>query len=157
MAETEMEPEEYVDQPLRWYVIAVYMLTVVAGFAFGVVGTLGWYNSCDEGRHVSPFVAGDSLRGTLCESGHGAAGLLVPGGWLIGLALATLALMRWGRGLRRAVLLGVLLLTPMALPPAAYAGLRLSSTTCDHDKMQAYDAWVEKGSKGAAPYNCRTF
>jgi hypothetical protein len=130
---------------------------VVAGFALGVVCTLGWYNDCDEGRHVSPFVAGDSMRGSLCGSGHGGAGLLVPGGWVLGLVLATLALARWGRGWRRAMLLGVLLLTPVVLPPAAYAGLSLSSTTCDENKLKAYDAWVEKGSKGTAPYDCRTF
>jgi hypothetical protein len=157
VAETELEPESYVDQRLSWYVIAVYMLTVIAGFGLAAACTLGWYDSCDEGRHVSPFVAGDSMRGTLCESGHKAAGLVVPCGWLLGLGLATLALARWGRGFRRAMLLGVLLLTPLGLPLAAYGGLGLSSTACDHAKMQAYNEWVEKGSKGAPPYDCRTF
>ena len=115
------------DQPLRWYVIAAFMVTVVAGFGLAVLLTATWFTDCHEGTGTgtSTSFAGDSTRGTLCESGHGAAGLLVPGGWLVGLALATFALTRWGGGGIKAVLLAVLLLTPAALPAAAYAGLGL--------------------------------
>jgi hypothetical protein len=45
----------------------------------------------------------------------------------------------------------------VALPPAAYAGLRLSGTTCTGDKLEAYNEWVDDGSKGTAPYDCRTY
>jgi len=145
------------DQPLRWYVIAAFMVLVVAGFAVAVVCTAGWYAECDDGRHTSPFTADDSLRGTLCDSGHGAAGLVIPGGWLLGLVLATFALVRWGAGGVRAVVLAALFLAPLALPPAAYAALRSSGTTCTGDKLEAYQEWVDAGGKGTAPYECRTF
>jgi hypothetical protein len=154
-AETEVDLEE--DEPLRWYVVAAYMLAVVAGFALAVWFTVSWFSNCDEGRHTSPYVAGDSLRGTLCDSGHGMAGLLVPGGWLVGLVLATVALARWGGGRTRVMLFALLFVTPVALPPAAYAGLGLSSTKCTGEKMHAYREWVDDGSKGTAPYDCRTF
>ncbi len=153
--ETEVDLED--DEPLRWYVVAAYMVAVVAGFALAVWYTASWFGNCDEGRRTSPYTAGDSLRGTLCDSGHGIAGLLVPGGWLLGLVLATIALARWGDGRARAALFGVLFLTPVALPPAAYAGLGLSSTDCSDEKMQAYREWVDDGGKGTAPYDCRTF
>ena len=120
-----MDLDDEDDQPLRWYVIAAFMVTVVAGFGLAVLFTATWFTDCHEGTGTgtSTSFAGDSARGTLCESGHGAAGLLVPGGWLVGLALATFALTRWGGGGIKAVLLAALLLTPAALPAAAYAGL----------------------------------
>jgi hypothetical protein len=145
------------DPPLRWYVIAAFMAAVVAGFAIAAWFTAAWFGSCDDGRHTQPYVARDSLRGTLCDSGHGAAGLLIPGAWLLGVGLATFGLARWGGGRARTLLFAVLFVTPMALPPAAYATLRLSSTTCSDEKMQAYHAWVDDGSKGTPPYDCRTF
>jgi hypothetical protein len=151
------EDDDDEDLPLRWYVIAAYMVAVAAGFAVAVWYTVSWYSTCDDGRHSSPFVAGDSVRGTLCNSGHQAAGLLVAGGWLVGLVLATLALARWGGGRVRAVLFAALFLSPVALPPAAYAGLRMSSPTCSGEKLEVYGAWVEAGSKGRPPYDCRTF
>jgi hypothetical protein len=153
--ETAAEIED--DEPLRWYVVVAYVLAVVTGFALAVWYTVLWFSNCDDGRHKSPFVAGDSLRGTLCDSGHGLAGLLVPGGWLLGLVLATIALLRWGGGGARAVVLAVLFVTPVALPPAAFAGLDLSSTVCTGEKMRAYREWVDHGSRGSAPYDCRTF
>ena len=163
--EPETEPETRVDlddeddQPLRWYVIAAFMVTVVAGFGLGALLTVSWFTDCHEGAGTGTTTsfAGDSARGTLCESAHGAAGLLVPGGWLVGLALATFALTRWGGGGIRAVLLAVLLLTPAALPAAAYAGLGLSSMDCTGDKREAYRDWVDEGSKGTPPYDCRKF
>jgi hypothetical protein len=147
------------DEPLRWYVIAAYMLMVVAGFALGVLFTATWFTECDEGNSPgrSTSFAGDSARGTLCESAHGAAGLLVPGGWVVGLVLATLALTRWGHGLVRTVLLAVLMLAPAGLPAAAYAGLGLSSKDCAGDKLDDFRAWADEGSKGTPPYDCRTF
>jgi hypothetical protein len=161
----ETEPESGVDldleddEPLRWYVIAAFMLTVVAGFALAIWFTVGWFGDCDEGTGTgrTTSYAGDSARGTLCESAHGAAGLLVPGGWVVGLVLATLALTRWGPGLVRTVVLAVLLLTPAGLPAAAYAGLGLSSKDCTGDKLEDFGAWVDEGSKGTPPYDCRTF
>ena len=122
--EPETEPETRVDlddeddQPLRWYVIAAYMVTVVAGFGLGVLLTATWFTDCHEGTGTgtSTSFAGDSARATLCESGHGAAGLLIPGGWLLGLALATWALTRWGAGGIKAVLLAALLVTPVPEP-----------------------------------------
>jgi hypothetical protein len=163
--EPETEPETRVDlddeddQPLRWYVIAAYMVTVVAGFGLGVLLTATWFTDCHEGTGTgtSTSFAGDSARATLCESGHGAAGLLIPGGWLVGLALATWALTRWGAGGIKAVLLAALLVTPVALPAAAYAGLGLSGMDCTGDKREAYRAWVDDGSKGTPPYDCRKF
>lgn len=157
--ETRLDEDVEDDQPLRWYVIAAFMVTVIAGFALGVLLTATWFTDCDEGTGTgtSTSFAGDSARATLCESGHGAAGLLVPGGWLVGLVLATFALTRWGSGVVRTVLLAALLLTPAALPAAAYAGLGLSSKDCTGDKREAYLAWVDDGSKGTPPYDCRKF
>ncbi len=157
--ETRVDLDDEDDRPLRWYVIAAFMVLVVAGFGLGVLFTTTWYADCHEGSGTgtSTSFAGDSARAGLCESGHGAAGLLVPAGWVVGLALATLALNRWGGGLVRAVLLGVLLLTPAALPAAAYAGLGLSSMDCTGDKRDAFRDWVDDGSKGTPPYDCRKF
>jgi hypothetical protein len=149
--------DETEDEPLRWYVIAAFMVLVVAGFALAVLQTVAWYSGCDEGRHTSPFVAADSPRGTLCDSGPGGAGLLIPGAWVLGLVLATVALARWGGGRLRTALLALLFLAPVALPPAAYAGLRQSSASCSADKLHAYREWAEAGSKGEPPYDCRTF
>jgi hypothetical protein len=49
------------------------------------------------------------------------------------------------------------LLTPAALPAAAYAGLGRSGMDCTGDKREAFRAWVDDGSKGAPPYDCRKF
>jgi hypothetical protein len=157
--ETRLDEYDEDDQPLRWYVIAAFMVMVVAGFGLGVLLTTSWFSDCHEGTGTgtSTSFAGDSTRAALCESGHGAAGMLVPGGWLVGLALATFALTRWGSGVVKAVLLSALLLTPAALPAAAYAGLGLSSKDCTGDKEEAYGAWVDDGSKGTPPYDCRKF
>ncbi len=158
--ETRVDPDlEAVadDEPLRWYVIAAFMLTVITGFAVAVLFTVGWFSDCDDGRHVSPFIAGDSMRGQLCYSHHRGAGLLIPAGWLVGLALATLALVRWGGTRLRVAAFAVLLLAPLALPAAAYAGLGLSTKECAGDKREAFRAWVDEGSKGTPPYDCRTF
>ena len=87
--EPETEPEIRVDvddeddaddQPLRWYVIAAFMLAVVAGFGLAVLLTGDLVQRLPRGhRHrQSTSFAGDSTRATLCESGHGAAGLLIP-------------------------------------------------------------------------------
>jgi hypothetical protein len=145
------------DQPLRWYVIAAFMVLVIGGFALAAVLVVGWYADCDDGRRVSPFVAGDSARGRLCYSHHRGAGLLIPAAWLVGVALATLALARWGGGRLRAAVFTVLLVAPLALPAASYAGLVRSGTTCSGDELDAYREWADKGSKGTAPYDCRTF
>jgi hypothetical protein len=165
--ETEPETREDVEdvkdvadeEPLRWYVIAAYMVTVVVGFALAVLLTATWYTDCHEGSGTgkSASFAGDSTRATLCESGHGAAGLLVAGGWLVGLALATLALARWGGARARAVLLAALFVAPAALPAAAYAGLGRSGTDCTGDKLQTFREWVDDGAKGQAPYDCRKY
>jgi hypothetical protein len=153
------DPGDEDDQPLRWYVIAAFMATVVAGFGVAVLLTATWFTDCHEGAGTgrSTSFAGDSTRATLCESGHGAAGLLIPGGWVVGLALATWALSRWGGGGIRAVLLAALLLTPAALPAAASAGLGLSGMDCASDERAAYRAWADDGSKGTPPYDCRKF
>ncbi len=145
------------DEPLRWYVIAAFMAAVVAGFLVAVWFSAAWFGDCDRVSREKAHVADDSLRASLCESGHGAAGLLIPAGWVLGLVLATIALLRWGGGRLRAVLFAVLFVTTMALPAAAYAGLGLSSTECTGDKQEAFRAWVDDGSKGQPPYDCRTF
>ncbi len=157
--ESRVEPDVEDDEPLRWWVIAAYMLTVVGGFALAVLFTVRWFADCDEGTGTgrTTSYAGDSARGTLCESAHGAAGLLVPGGWILGLALATLALARWGHGVVRTLLLAALLLTPAALPAAAFAGLGLSSKACVGEEREEFRAWVDEGSKGKPPYDCRTY
>ena len=157
--ETPADLEDEDDQPLRWYVIAAFMVMVVAGFGLAVLFTASWFSDCHDGTGTGTTTsyAGDSARATLCESGHGAAGLLVPGGWLVGLGLATFALTRWGAGGIKAVLLAVLLLTPAALPAAAYAGLGTSGMDCTGDKKDAYREWVDGGSKGTPPYDCRKF
>ena len=99
-AEPRVDVDDEDDEPLRWYVIAAFMVLVVAGFGLAVLFTATWFADCHEGTGTgtSTSFAGDSARATLCESGHGAAGLLIPGGWLVGLALATFALTRWGGG-----------------------------------------------------------
>jgi hypothetical protein len=155
--QTTVEPDVEDDEPLRWYVIAAFMLLVIGGFAVTAVLVVGWYTDCDDGRHVSPFVAGDSLRGQLCYSHHRGAGLLIPAGWLVGLGVATVALVRWGGGRLRAVVSTVLLLAPLVLPVASYAALARTGTTCTGDKREAFRAWADDGSKGTPPYDCRTF
>ena len=71
--------------------------------------------------------------------------------------LATVALVRWGGGRLRVLLCAVLLLSAAGLPPAVYAGLKRSGTECTGAKLAAYRTWVDDGSKGSAPYECRTF
>jgi hypothetical protein len=55
------------------------------------------------------------------------------------------------------VLLAALLLTPVALPAAASAGLGLSGMDCSSVERAAYRAWADDGSKGTPPYDCRKF
>jgi hypothetical protein len=143
------------DPPLRWYVIAAYMVAVIVGFALAVLGTAYWYAGCQESTGKSTSFAGDSTRATLCESGHGVVGLLVPAGWVVGLVLATLALARWGGGRARTLFLAALFVSPIVLPAAAYGALDRSSVDCTGEKLEAYRAWVDDGSKGTAPYDCR--
>jgi hypothetical protein len=157
VAELGTDTDTDYDAPLRWYVIAVFMAAVVAGFALTVWLTAAWFGDCDGTSREQAHVADASLRAGLCESGHGVAGLLVPGGWVLGLVLATFALARWGGGRARALVLALLFVTPLALPAAAYAGLGLSGTACTGDKLEAYQAWVDDGSRGEPPYACRTF
>jgi hypothetical protein len=47
--------------------------------------------------------------------------------------------------------------TPALLPTAAYGGLGSSAKECTGQKLADYRAWVDDGSKGSAPYDCRTF
>jgi hypothetical protein len=158
--ETELDPEQPLDDdeaPLRWYAIALFVLVVVAGFALTVWLTASWAATCSDIGGKTTSVAGDSTRATLCESAHGAATLVVPAAWVVGLVLATFALLRWGGGGLRAVLLALLFLTPLLFPAAAYAGLHRSGTSCPDDELTAYRDWVDDGAKGTAPYDCRTF
>src|SRR4051794_25502997 len=95
-AEDDVEPDGDAldgDEPLRWYVVTAYMTLVIAGFALAVWFTASWYGDCHANSSTgrATTYAGDSTRGALCSSAHGAAGLLVPLGWLVGLVLATLA------------------------------------------------------------------
>jgi hypothetical protein len=156
---TETEPELEDDEPLAWYVVTAFMVTVIAGFALMVWFTVQWYGDChansSTGRASS--YAGASMRGTLCSSAHGGAGLLIPAAWLAGLGLATLALARWGGSRLTALVLAALFLAPVLLPPAAYAALNLSSKDCTGQQLADYRAWVDAGSKGRAPYDCRQF
>jgi hypothetical protein len=147
--------EEY-DEPLRWYAVAAFVVTVVGGFAVGLYCFLSWTSTCAD-KGLGTAAAGDSTRATLCESAHGAAVLVIPAGWVLGLALASYALVKGGGSALRVVLCAVLLLAPVALPAAAYGGLRLSAATCSDDELAAYRAWVDDGSEGTAPYACRTF
>jgi hypothetical protein len=147
------------DEPLRWYVVAAYMALVIVGFALAVWFTVSWYGDCHANSSTgrATTYAGDSARGALCSSAHGVAGLLVPIGWLVGLGLATLALARWGGSRVRALLLALLFVAPALLPTAAYGGLGSSGKECTGQKLEDYRAWVDDGSKGTAPYDCRTF
>jgi hypothetical protein len=143
--------------PLRWWVIAAFMVVVVVGFAIAVLLSALWYSTCYDHHPGSVYVAVDSPRAQACESGHRLAGGLVGAGWVAGFVLATLALVRWRRGGAARVVLGALLLTPLVLPAAAYGGLSMTSRDCSPDKQRAYQAWVDEGGKGTAPYDCRTF
>jgi hypothetical protein len=145
------------DEPLRWYVLAGFVLAVLAGFAVAVWLLLSWAASCPSSGGEDIEVAGDSMRASLCGNAHGSAALLIPLGWVVGLVLATAALVRWGGGVRGTVLLVVLFLSPSLLPAAAYAGLSRSGTTCTGDDLAAYREWVDAGSKGQPPHDCRTF
>jgi hypothetical protein len=147
------------DEPLRWYVVAAYVVLVAVGFVITVWLTTTWFSDCSANSNTgrATTYAGDSPRGALCHSAHGAAGLLVPLGWLAGLGLATLALLRWGGGRLKALLLALLFVTPALLPAAAYGGLASSGKDCTGQKLEDYRAWVDAGSKGRAPYDCRTF
>ena len=142
---------------LRWWVIATFMAVAIGGFVVAVLLSVSWYSSCHDHHPGSTYVAADSHRAFACESGHGAAGALVGAGWVIGFVLATVALVRWRRGRLAHVVLSVLLATPLALPALAFEGLSLTSRDCSPDKQRAYEAWVDGGSKGTAPFNCRTF
>jgi hypothetical protein len=154
VAEQTDELLEQDDPPVGWRVLAPYVVLLVAGFGVAVWCTVAWYGGCDDGRHVSPFTAGDSLRGELCDAGGGVlTGLLLPAAWVVGLTLATVAVVRGARTL----VLVLLLLAPALLPGVAYAGLMRSSTTCSGDELAAYRAWADQGSRGAAPSDCRTF
>jgi hypothetical protein len=166
MAEPEVVPDqrpgdqlEEDDEPLAWYVVAAYMVLVIAGFALAVWFTVHWYGDCHANSSTgrATTYAGDSPRGALCNSGHEAAGALVPLGWILGVGLATLALARWGGSRLRAVLLSALFVAPVALPAVAYAGLDTSGKDCTGHKLADYRAWVDAGSKGSAPYDCRKF
>jgi hypothetical protein len=150
---------EVEDDPLAWYVVAAYMVTVIAGFGLMVWFTVHWFGDCnaDSSTGRASSYAGDSMRGTLCGSAHGVAGLLVPAAWLAGLGLATLALARWGGSRLKAFVLAILFLAPVVLPPATYAALTRSSKECTGQKLEAYRAWVDAGSKGRAPFDCREF
>ena len=147
------------DEPLRWYVVAAYMALVIAGFALAVWFTVSWYGDCHANGNTgrASTYAGDSPRDAVCHAGHGAAGLLVPAGWLAGLGLATFALVRWGGSRLRALLLALLFVTPAVLPAAAYGSLASSGQDCTGHKLEDYRAWVDAGSKGTAPYDCRKF
>ena len=116
-----------------------------------------WFATCGDHHPGSTYVAGDSQRALACESGHGVAGALVAVGWIAGFALATYALVRWQRGRIARLLLSGLLMTPLALPALVFGGLSLTSSDCSGDKQRAYKEWVDDGSKGAAPYECRNF
>jgi hypothetical protein len=151
-----VEYDEDDDEALRWYAIAAFVVAVVAGFAAGLYFFLSWTSTCAD-KEIGTTVAGDSTRAALCDSGHGAAVLVIPAAWLVGLGLASYALLKWGGGVRWAVLVAVLLLTPVALPAAAYGGLHLSGTSCSDDELAAYREWVDAGSKGTAPYRCSRF
>lgn len=164
VADPETDPavagdEEEGDEPLSWYVLAAYVLLVIAGFALAAWLTATWYGDCSANSNTgrATTYAGDSSRGALCHSGHRAAGLLVPLGWLAGVGLATLALVRWGGSRLKVLLLALLFVTPAVLPVAAYAGLASSTKECTGQKLEDYRAWVDAGSKGRAPYDCRTF
>ena len=136
------------------------MVTVVAGFGLAVPAHGVLVHRLPRGhghRHDDVVRRRLGPRAPCASPAHGAAGLLVPGGWLVGLALATFALTRWGGGGIKAVLLAALLLTPAALPAAAYAGLGRSGMDCTGDKREAYREWVDDGSKGTPPYDCRKF
>ena len=150
-------PPEDDGEPLRWFVIAAFVVAVVAGFAVAVWFTASWAADCSDIGGQTTNVAGDSTRSTLCQSASGAAVVLIPAGWVVGLVLATTALLRWGGGGVRAVLLGLLFVAPVLLPAAAYAGMSRSATSCPDDKLAAYREWVDDGSKGTAPYDCRTY
>jgi hypothetical protein len=156
-AETRVEPED--DEPLAWYVVAAYMVAVIAAFGLAVWLSVHWYGDCHANSSTgrATTYAEDSPRGTLCHAGHGGVGLLVPAGWLVGLGLATLALARWGGTRLRRSLLALLFLAPLVLPVAAYGALDRSSQDCTGHKLAAYRAWVDAGSKGKAPYDCRKF
>jgi hypothetical protein len=145
------------DLPLRWYVIAAFMIAVIAGFVGAVLLSVLWFATCHDNHPGSVYVAGDSRRAMVCESGHGVAGLLVAAGWVAGFALATYALVRWRRGRVARLLLSGLLVAPMALPVLAFGGLSLTSTECPGEKVRAYQEWVDQGSKGSPPFECRTF
>jgi hypothetical protein len=159
VVEAENDVELEGDEPLRWYVVAAYVVLVAIGFALAVWLTASWYGDCHANSNTgrAATYAGDSPRGTLCSSGHGLAGVLVPVGWLAGLGLATLALVRWGGGRLKALLLALLFVTPTLLPAAAYGSLASSGKDCTGQKLEDYRAWVDAGSKGTAPYDCRTF
>jgi hypothetical protein len=156
-AEIDVQLED--DEPLAWYVVTAYMVTVITGFALTAWLTVRWYYDCNANSSTgrASSYAGDSLRGTLCESGHGGAGLLIPAAWLAGLGLATLALARWGGSGLEAVVLAVLFVAPVVLPPVAYGALNHSGKDCTGQKLADYRAWVDAGSKASPPYDCREF
>ena len=144
------------DDGLRWYVVAVLVLAVVAGFAVTVLQIIDWSTTCSaKGMEVT--TARDSLRGRLCQDAGGSAWLAIPLAWLAGSVLAGVALVRWSGGVVGTLLLVVVLATPSLLPVAAHAALSRSSTSCSDEELAAYRTWVDSGADGKPPHDCRTF
>ena len=153
MVEGEVE-----DDGLRWYVVVGFVLAVVVGFAVAVWFAVSWAANCPSSGGEDMNVAHDSLRADLCRDGAGIAVVAaMPLGWLVGTVLAAVALVRWGGGVRGTALLVLIFLVPSVLPAATYAGLSRSSTACPDDELAAYRDWVDAGSKGQPPHDCRTF
>ena len=89
------------------------MAAVVAGFALAVWFTASWFGDCSDIGGQTTNVAGDSLRCHRSASPRTERpGCSSRPGWVVGLVLATLALLRWGGGRLRAVLLALLFADP---------------------------------------------
>ena len=135
------------------------MVLVVAGFAVAAWSHGGLVRRLRRRSRASARRSpGDSLRAVaLRVRARCGAGLLVPGGLGPRPRLATLALTRWGGGRLGRCCSALLFVTPLALPAGGVRRAGPVEHDCSGDKLEAFAAWADDGSKGQPPYDCRTF
>ncbi len=138
------------------FAVALLVMVLAAGLLVALLLLLVQELDCfnGDGDGGSPYVADDSPRATLCRTGGGVVGVLIPVGWLAGLVLSVIGVLRWTRRRSGAVVLVLALAAPLALPGVVFLGLTRPSGSCTGVKAAAYREWLDGGDDGPAPYDC---
>jgi hypothetical protein len=139
------------------FTVALLVMVLAAGLLVALLLLLVQELDCFDGDGGSPYVADDSPRAALCRTGGGLVGVLIPAGWLAGLVLAVVGVLRWVRRRSGTVVLVLALAAPLALPGLVFLGLTRPSASCTGDKQAAYRAWLDGGADGPAPYDCEKY